>query len=209
MEKAINLIGKFLVSHPDDFEKIVILANAYQQKGDLETAIELYNQAGKLKPASTQPNLHLSFIFRQRNQLDEAVSNLKDALKKSPKSLFIANNLAMVLLERGNSTDIEEAFSLASILRSKHKFDPVIADTFGNALFLNGDIERAVDVLKNAIELDPFYPPAHFHLAQVYAKQNELLLANNSIKRALQLSDNFDGVNEAIALLAEIQNTLQ
>ena len=47
-------------------------------------------------------------------------------------------------------------------------------------------------------------PNVHFHLGRNYAKKGEKELSKKSLKRALELSNDFEGVKEAKQLLAEL-----
>ena len=207
--KAIEASKLVLESNPEDFVIVMGLAFSYQQIGDEDQAIRHYRAASELDPKSHLPYLYLGSLFAQKDETTQAISSFQTALVKAPENHRIANNLAMLLIQRGSESDIQEAYTLVKELKASHENDANIIDTFGWALYHREEYDQALETVKKSINIDPENPSFHYHLGKIHLKQGNLADAHGSLQRSLQLASNFFGAEDARKLLTEIPELFQ
>ena len=109
----------------------LLLAYCSYQSGQEDKAIANYREAADLDPESSVPYIHLGALSAQNKDGTTAISSYETALKKSPDDVAVANNLAMVLLRRGEDEDIERAYFLVNQLIQNNSDNSLIMDIFG------------------------------------------------------------------------------
>ena len=109
----------------------------------------------------------------------------------------------------GKTTQAQRFASLArrsyNLAQVKNPGCAVCIDTLGWALFQNGQIERALQVLRDARLRAPGDPEIHFHLASVLAKSGRSNEAREELEAALKSGRPFEGVKEAEGLLRALR----
>jgi tetratricopeptide (TPR) repeat protein len=123
-------------------------------------------------------------------------------LRIDPKFGPAANNLAWIEAEHGGSLD--RAVQLAQVAEEKMPQDPQIADTLGWIYYKMNLFSRAVTSLEEAREKLGENPVVRYHLGMAYHKSGRPDAAAAELKKALDLSDSFDGAGEAKKTLKEL-----
>ena len=103
---------------------------------------------------------------RVKGDLDGAIRLYEQSLAKAPGSGVLANNLAMVYIEKGDPRALATAEKAYKALPKV----PAIQDTYGWALVKAGKADQAVEVLNEAIKGMPGNAEVQFHLAAALAK---------------------------------------
>lgn len=83
--------------------------------------------------------------------------------KDQPETL---NYLAYTWLDRG--INYKKALEMLEIAFSKRKNSPHIMDSYGWALYKNGDIENALKYMETALDIMPYDPTLNNHLGDIY-----------------------------------------
>lgn len=83
---------------------------------------------------------------------------------------------------------LNDAISLARKAVELDDRDPAARLSLGRALTLSGAIERGIEELRAAIELDPSFAQGHFALAQAFCYKDRQGEAVPEINEALRLS---------------------
>jgi len=138
-------------------------------------------------------------IYDSEKEYEKAVYHYRQALNIDPDYAPAANNLAYHLAVR--TDDIEKALELARSAKEKFPEDPAIADTLGVVYYQKGLYGNAETEFTDALKKLPNNAIIHFHLGRNYEKKGELQLAKKSLNRALELSNNFEGYEEAKLLI--------
>ncbi|HJS83440.1 MAG TPA: hypothetical protein VJ742_11475, partial [Nitrososphaera sp.] len=92
--------------------------------------------------------------------------------------------------------------SNAQIAREQNPDDPYIADTLGWVYYKKNAFLLAVSLLKEAVEKLPNEPLVHFHYGMAQYRNGDARGAEKSLQKALKLSQNFPGSEEAKKTLA-------
>lgn len=151
-----------------------------------------------------QLRLLLAGSLGAQRRFDEAMTHYEAVLKRNPKSLLAANNLAALLIDhRTDPKSWERALALSKPFEAQ-KPNPYLLDTLGWAHHKLGHGEEAVRLLKQATALAPEHPVLNYHLGAAYSKTGQREEAQAHLKKAVQAGAPFDGLEDAKALLAEV-----
>ncbi|MBK8268249.1 MAG: tetratricopeptide repeat protein [Planctomycetes bacterium] len=168
-------------------------------RGEKEIAEEALNAARQGKPnqaakfliktmrkgmAGAPIRTALGEIFLLENRYDDALLSFVEAEKLDPDSKVIKAYIAMTLIEVG---EVDSAIERLSVLQKGDSKNAVVVNRLGYALLKKGELRRAEELLRNAIELSPGKAGFHINLAECLAalkKQDEALAETD---RAIRL----------------------
>ena len=103
---------------------------------------------------------------RAKGDVDGAIRLYEQSLKKAPGSGVLANNLAMLYIDKKDP----RALATAEMAYKALPKVPAILDTYGWALLMAGKTDQAVDVLRDAAKGMPDNAEVQYHLAAALAK---------------------------------------
>lgn len=141
------------------------------EKGEYELALKEYNRALELGGLKLKLYNNIGNLHFRKGQYELADKNYRLALGIDPEYIFAINNLALALHRQRRPTEAKNLI-LEALKRSP-----------GNALLLTslarivkdeGDLARAVDHLKRAIDTNPDYAVALNNLGDIYLNHPEL-----------------------------------
>ena len=172
-----------------------------------DKAIEEYRKALSYRPNYGEVYSGLGDAYLIKGMTQKAAEEYKNAVRVLPVSALVSvpayNNLAYIYAEE--SQELDEALSLAQRaiqLAPKH---PGIADTLGWVYYKKGLYDEAVANLEVASKGMPDNPTVRYHLGAAYCKQGAKDKAAAELKKALNMNDEFEGVEDAKRLLAELE----
>lgn len=115
-DRAITYLDRARQLRPDDYETLVYLANTNYDAGRYDKAQPLYEQAVQKKPDDIDVRTDLGSTYFYLGQLDKAIETYQTSLKTNPTHEKTLQNLAMVLLKKGDAAGAEDALNrLASV----------------------------------------------------------------------------------------------
>ncbi len=158
----------------------------------------------RTSPENEQMRLLLAVSLGTQGRFDEAIGHYEAVLRKNPKSLLAANNLASTLVDhKSDPQSLERALALSRAFESQAP-NPYLLDTLGWAHYkLNHGID-AVRLLKQATALAPDHPVLNYHLGAALSKSGQPEEARLHLKKALVTGTPFEGIDAAKALLAQV-----
>jgi len=182
-------------------KKFGLAASAYEKAIALDRqtgfAIKLHRAlvgAGKVQEAEKQLTKALvefpedmfirryaGFVYLQSNRVKQAVEQYEWLQAKLPNSAEIFNNLAIAYQKARDSRALataERAFKL-------NPESAVVSDTLGWILIEQGNTQRGIERLQDAVKLDPGNREARFHLAQAWVKAGDVAKARIELKQLL------------------------
>ncbi|MDY6798436.1 MAG: tetratricopeptide repeat protein [Pseudomonadota bacterium] len=142
----------------------VARAQALNQTGQTETAIQVLQTTGEQFPTDERLSLTLAMLQQNAGQTDAARATYERLVEQHPNNTVALNNLAWLYYEQGD----DRAVNLA---RRAHELNPengAVADTYGWILFESGQQGESVPILEKAHELDPESREIAMHLAEAY-----------------------------------------
>ena len=185
-EDGASEIYRALQIAPDSFEVNTLAALFFQRQGDYEKALEHLNISLDLQPGNPAITAEIGNTFGMPGDIETALNFYRQAAASVPKnptywyllSQYSLNNDLQV-----RTTGIPAARQALLI----NPDDPIAADLVGYGYYLLGDGLTAERFLTRALQADPEYAPAYFHLGMLRFSQGDLSAANIQLRRTISL----------------------
>jgi protein O-mannosyl-transferase len=163
-QNSLTLFSHTLSIFPNDAAARVIVADAYQQKGMDDEAIEQYRKAMQIDTRLTDARLNLGVLLAKHGLSDEAIQEFQELLRQKPDIAKGHYNLGLLLLQKGDLQKAESHF------REAIRLDPTPQSYYnlGVALQNSGRNKEAIELYQQAVKLKPDYVEAHENLAIAY-----------------------------------------
>jgi len=146
----------------------------------------------------------LASLYEQIGRSDDSIRVYEGMLKRSPRSLGAANNLAMLLVTyRKDQASLDRAQQLTS--RFESATEPAILNTRGWVKFKRGEYQASLPLLQQAVDKSPESSLMRYHLGMAQWRTGNIAAARENLEVAITSGRNFNGVKEAQAALDEIK----
>jgi superkiller protein 3 len=164
---------------PGDADGFINASVAARRCGKSAEATQAARQAVKLAAGSAPAHLNLGLALDAAGKTDDAVAEYTVATKLKPDYATAYWSLGLAEHKRGKLDAAVAALERASLL------SPTAArlSDLGVSWRDKGDLKKAEDAFSTALQKDPRYTPARFHLAQILAKEHKC----DELKRQLGL----------------------
>jgi Flp pilus assembly protein TadD len=166
----------------------VRLAELYTSMGKFEQALSQAEAARTIEPNNLRALMAVGVAAQQKGDAARARQAYEAALAVNARFSAAANNLAILLLDRG-----ETGGALTYALRAQESApdDPHIADTLGWILYKRGEFDRATKILTESAAKLPQSPSAQYHLGVAAQKTGDTALARQALGRAVNSTTPF------------------
>ena len=202
--KGIAYLQRALGLNPNLGFTYYLIGNAYAAENKIDAAVSQYEAAIKKDPKDIPSYMMLGMLHDFRKQPAKANEYYQKVLEMNKNFASAANNLAWNYTEHGGNLDI--ALSLAQKAREASPGDPRIADTLGWIYYKKGIYASAVGLLKESNEkFRGSNPTVLYHLALAHQKNGEKGLAQDALKKALTIDQDFPEAKEAKKSLDEAE----
>lgn len=135
-------------------------------RGDSAKATYFLNEIHKASVQEIWPRARqqqwFASVYKNAGSLENSELYFRKALALNKTSAVLMNDFAHFLL--ANDINIEEGISLAAKALTLEPKNEFFQTTYGLALFKKGDLEQALEVLKEAWDLRPYYDHEHYML---------------------------------------------
>ena len=165
--------------HPDATHLLGVIA---QQRGDNARAVELISRAIAAKGADAAYYSNLAVALRGLNRLEDAVAQLREAIRLAPGYAGAHKNLGVTLKQLGR--DREAARHLARALELNPN-DVGACLNLAVSLLDRGRREEAAELLARAVRIEPNNPEALNNLGVVLKDLGQLDEAVSHLRRAV------------------------
>ncbi len=203
--KAINMLQEIIQQHPENYQAYELLGRVLEEdakalveakridqaKAEFSKAAASYDQSLLVNPAQPDNYAHLAELLLTRlRENDRAVRLLQDARRRFPNTPQLTYLLAIALREARHEQEAVTTFEEA-LHESEATGQEIVNDRFyfeyGAAAERAGLYDKAADLFKRAIELDPAdAAQASNYLGYMWADQNmQLEEAETYIKSAI------------------------
>jgi arylsulfatase A-like enzyme/Tfp pilus assembly protein PilF len=177
---VVETITRVLEQEPNMVDAHFLLATAYLNLNENEKALAEMMNTIRLKPDHIQTLFNLGGFYQLQGKLDEAKKWYLQVLKVQPEHLRASMNL-VDLYQRKNEPEKANDY-LAKIISSyqnalkntedvKNRAD--ILEKLAQTYFASGDLDQSEKTLKEAIQLMPDRPMAHFHMGAIYQQKKQ------------------------------------
>ena len=190
-DDAISVLEQIVKENPQRFDTYELLGELYENKGDLDRAMELYEHSLLLDSSEPRNHLRLADVLMAVKKYDKAVEMLQQARKKFPDLPFITYDLALALSRAKRHEESLAVFAQAQTdaeSRSEELLNAGFYFSYGAAAEQAGKFDKAAELLKQSIQLDPNVPQAYNYLGYMWADRSEHMEeAGTLIKKAVEL----------------------
>lgn len=190
-DEAIKLLEDITKDAPLSFATFGLLGELYEQKGDIDKALANYRHSLLLDASEPNNHLRIAELQMRLKRFNEAVDTARIARAKfpdEPRTLYL---LAIVLSQAKEHTEAMTAFAAAEAeFQQSHEelLNASFYFSYGAAAEQAGLTEKATELLKKCIELDPnSAAQAYNYLGYMWVDRGENLEeAGEMIKKALE-----------------------
>lgn len=177
------------------------LMHAQAAQNGPKPAIELADAWLKRNPADLTVRNGLAELHVHAGDFGAARRQYEAVLKVRPSDLVASNNLANVLIELKDRSAVDVAERALKL----NPRDARLLDTTGWAHHSSGNVERALQLLREARLRAPNNPDIRVHLGAVLAQAGRKSEAREELNAALRDGGNFSQAEEARRLLATLK----
>ena len=204
-EEAISVLEQMSKDNPLRFDTFELLGELYQQKGesekakgdlgkadeDFEKALHNFEHSLLLDASEPQNYVRLSLLLIESKKADKAVEIMQRARAKFPDVPRITVILAMSLSSAKQHTAAMTAFAEA-LAEAENNHEELLNFAFyfqyGAAAEQAGLTDKATELLKQCIEMEPGNAQAYNYLGYMWADRGERLdEAGDMIKKAVEM----------------------
>jgi Flp pilus assembly protein TadD len=161
---------------------------ALQRADRLDEAVEHYRVALQLDPSQTEirsrSHLGLGQIFANQNRLEEAKSEVEEAVSDEPRNGEIHSEYGHVLDGLGRRDEAQTQFELANRLAPG---SGVVHYDYATFLSEDGKIDDAIREFEIALKHDPKKAEAHWPLGHAYYLKKDYENARKHYEETIQL----------------------
>jgi putative PEP-CTERM system TPR-repeat lipoprotein len=193
---GIRYLEKAIEIDPNLSSAYYTIGNAYAAQGNFDVAIEQYQKVSAKQPKSLPPLMMTAILYELKKDHRKANEYYKKILDLNKNYTPAANNLAWNYAQYDGNLDV--ALTLAQKAREGNPNDPGIADTLGWIYYKKGIYQTALSLLKESNEkYGGQNATVLYHLSLALEKNNEKALAQETVKKALTVSQGFPEVDDA------------
>lgn len=153
----------------------------------LEDAEREFRRALELRPHDVHAHVHLGRALLAQERYDAAVKEFDAALEMDINAPDALAYKGRAIYEKGL---VEAAVDLYRESLSLHG-DPLVRDFLGTALLALDRTDEATREFQAAIDRNPHFAEAHYHLAETHYDRRELGKAIHEYKRATRIKPDF------------------
>ncbi len=185
-----------LSKDPNNYVACVSLGTIFDQKGQIDAAIQLYEKAERLEPRYVEAHNNLGSAFGRAGRVPEAIAQYKKAVELMPHLPQLHSNLGAALARNGELTEAMIQF------RKAIELSPDFAEAHSNlgyALLMKGNADEALVELQKGVELKPDSIETQMHLGDLLLARGQIVDAIVHYREALRLRPNSEEAQRKLA----------
>ncbi len=195
-----DALGTALSLAPESLTANLLTGLYFQRQGDPVTALIYLETADRLAPDNAAIVAQMAGVQAALGDINAAIAGFARAIELAPEDPSYLHLLAFYSIH--NDIQIDEiglpAARKAVIMNGE---DPIALDLVGYALHLGGDPASALRFFFRALQANPGYAPARFHLGLAYLAQGRVELAVQQFNLAIELAPDSLIAEQARSLL--------
>ncbi|MDX1919243.1 MAG: tetratricopeptide repeat protein [Candidatus Caenarcaniphilales bacterium] len=163
------------------------LGEAEQQAGAFDKSIFHLERALKEDPKNRKTLRLLAIAYHNTKQYPQAVNYYQQILALAPNDEWSQTNLARTYFEAGDLVSAEKAY--AQLIQQKTDRADLLS-AYAEIQYKKGNLQTAINLMNNALILQPNDPNLHAVLASYLEKQNNYSASVEHYRAATQLEKN-------------------
>lgn len=179
---------------------VIRLHSALEQSGDSAAAQAVVAEWTKEFPTDNAVLLYLAESALSAKRYDEARRRYEGLVRRAPNDVVVLNNLAWITAQAKERIAMDYAAKAYSLAPQS----PAVLDTYGTILFDNGETERGLTMLKQAVAAAPAAHDLRFNLAQRLVKAGMKAEARRELEQLTALGDKFARSAEVSELMKNL-----
>ncbi len=199
---SLDAAQKAMQLNPADATAVMAYSRAQLAHGDAGKAIDGWQQWLKIHPNDASAYAVLGTLEQGIGAKDKAMDAYKKSLQIEPEQPIAANNLAYLMVEGGQNTDV--ALNYAQTARRSLPNSPSTADTLAWVYYSKGTYASARDLLEEAVKTAPDDPTIQYHLGMTYSKLADSANAVIHLKKAAALAPDSEPGKDAQKALQQM-----
>lgn len=169
-EKAISTINEAIKDRPSDVSLWLNLADAYQKKGDLVSALATYEKFQKKFPDYSSIQSKVFQLYKDLDMVEEVISSLEEKITREPANLAALKSLGEFSSWLGDTAKAIQAYQKTSSLDPK---DITIKRTLAKLYRQAQRYEEALAIYQHLLELRPQETQYYQEMGNLYAEQGK------------------------------------
>jgi tetratricopeptide (TPR) repeat protein len=153
-------------------------------------------------PQDLAVRIALAEDFHASGATDRAIAEYEAAVKLSPGSAVVLNNLAVLYQKKGDP----RALQTAERAHSAAPDTPAIQDTYGWVLVETGDVDKGLELLRKSANALPDLAEVQYHLGAALAKKGDADEARQLLQKVVSGPAPDDIKAEARRVLATLED---
>ena len=199
-----NIRPPHYILTPGEVFLIPTLAHIVLPKTGYETELKQIQSELAKQPNSPELLNQRAIIHFKRNELNQARSTLRQAIRSAPKNGILHNNLGFIYLIIEDDKRAQSEFELAIT----HSKNPAIAHCNLGTLYMTMDKpDLALKTFESALDADANLLDAKYNLALAHEKVGNVDLARQHLRELAQLLSDDPEVTSALERLTSSQAT--
>ena len=206
---AINFLEDRLKASPKDIDMIIYLASFYEKDKQEDKGIALLKKGAQYSPENTTLLFRLGALQDKAGFHEDSLATMASILQIDPDDASALNYIGYSYADKG----VQLPYAL-SLLKKAHSIKPddgYITDSLGWVYYKMGDYENAILYLEKAARISSYETIIADHLADAYAKNNQLKKAIDTYKKAIANAKDDDEKKQIVDIqkkITTIQNRL-
>ena len=173
--------------------------------GGTKEALATFEAGLALVPGDPALELARGMALTGLGRSADAEPAYRAVLRKEPRNAVARNNLAWLLLERGDAPSLAEALALAQDVVQETPDSAAARDTLARIQLASNDGQAALANARKAVELAPLDANMRLTFAKALDGLGRLKDAANQYEVALLLKASFEGRDDAARRLSELR----
>ncbi len=203
-DEAISCYRRVIALAPDHGVAHYNLGQLLLLDNEPDEAAEILAKAASLQPQAAEIQIKLGIAWRQAGDLPPAICAFKEAVRLDDQD---ADTLALLANTLGEQDEAQFPEAI-SYYRQALAIAPKRAEIWSNlawTLAETADYVAALEAAEMAIQHDPIFAPAHYHLGLIRFRLEELDTAEAALRQAITINPRYVRAYSTLALVLERQ----
>lgn len=207
--EALAILRHFSQNNPSDAFAQYNYAYELHSRKKIDEALKYYNKTLAADPSLIDAYLNIASIYREKNQNNDAISTLQNALEIDPNNTKAKNLIAQIkesniLRNYTNATEKQKQGDYTGAIEDYKKIieegnaDSDVYVSLGSAYQASNNLDEAIKAYNKAIELDKNNSSAFYYLGAAHYSKKNYKKASEYYQKALTFEPENNEIKNAL-----------